>query len=359
MKTLEASAETFCEDYIQGDSSLRFVLGTGEYARSLGNAIPIRAYVDDFTSDKYCNGVPIIRLSDVPVDGLVVVASMLRPRTALQAVRGLGLRSLDYFAFERFSELPILPVAFWPQFAAEYKCHSADYAKLRDRLADQASVDLYDNLIQFRINSDLQAMAAYQFDPLNQYFEPFLDLRENGETFVDVGSFDGRTSLEFAARAPNFEHIYAFEPSPKNIRQIEENLAVLGENKFTLFPFGLADREGQIDFNSNLGSSSRASNSGDTQVTIRPLDALKLKNPTMIKMDIEGGETHALFGGINTIRKYRPRLAISVYHRYDDLRLIPHIVGETGVPYKVYLRHYTEGIDETVMFFIPEDRDCQ
>ena len=60
-----------------------------------------------------------------------------------------------------------------------------------------------------------------------------------------------------------------------------------------------------------------------------------------------------LRGALGTIARLRPRLALSVYHKPDDLWRIPEVVDRAGVDYDLYLRHYTEGIDETVMFFIP------
>jgi FkbM family methyltransferase len=332
----------------------RFVLGTGDYAQSIPTAIEIAAYVDDFTADNERDGIPIVRSADVPADGLVVVASMLRPRTAMQAAQSQGLRALDYFAFARFSGLPVRPVTFWPEFEADFEAHRDAYLEVRGRLADQESVDLFDNLVRFRIQADLEAMTAYEFDQVNQYFEPFLELQYSGETFVDVGSFDGQTSLQFAARAQEFAHIYAFEPSETNQRAVQENLAPYGSDRVTVFPYGLGDHETTLRFDSQLGSSSRASAEGDVEIAIRTLDSLDIQNPTLIKMDIEGAEIPALTGALETIRASHPRLAISVYHRFDDLRRIPEIVDQAGVPYRLYLRHYTEGIDETVMFFMPE-----
>ena len=222
--------------------------------------------------------------------------------------------------------------------------------------SDQESVDLFDNLVRFRTQADLEAMTAYEFDQVNQYFEPFLELQHLGETFIDVGSFDGQTSLQFAARAPEFAHIYAFEPSERNQQAVEENLATYGSDRVTVFPYGLGDHETTLRFDSQLGSSSRASSEGDVEIAIRTLDSLNIKSPTLIKMDIEGAEVPALTGAIETIRAHQPRLAISVYHRFDDLWRIPEAVDKSGVAYDLYLRHYTEGIDETVMFFIPREQ---
>lgn len=350
----EVQAREFCVDFIEAQSDMRFVFGTGDYGRSIAQATDIAAFIDDFTDSTHIENTPIIRSADVPSTGLVVVASMLRPRTALRTVTGLGLRALDYFAFARFSGLPVRPVTFWPEFEADFEAHRDAYLEVRRRLADHESVALFDNLVRFRTQADLEAMTAYEFDQVNQYFEPFLELEHAGETFVDVGSFDGQTSLQFAARAPEFAHIYAFEPSERNQRAVQENLAPYGPDRVTVFPYGLGDHESTLRFDSQLGSSSRASTEGDVEIAIRTLDSLDIQTPTLIKMDIEGAEVPALTGALETIRASHPRLAISVYHRFDDLRRIPEIVDQAGVPYRLYLRHYTEGIDETVMFFMPE-----
>lgn len=356
MTRREVDARAFCSDFIDAPANLRFVFGTGDYGRSIADVIEIAAFVDDFTEATYVDATPIIRSSEIPSAGLIVVASMLRPRTALKTLKDRGLRALDYFAFARFSVLPVRPVTFWPEFETDYERHRDKYLAVRARLADQESIDLFDNLVDFRTEADLDSMANYEFDQVNQYFEPFLELQLSGETFVDVGSFDGHTSLEFAARAPEFAHIYAFEPSETNRRRVEANLVALGAERSTVFPYGLGDRETTLRFDSQLGSSSRASSKGDIDISVRTLDSLDLRNPTMIKMDIEGAEAPALSGALQTIRIHKPRLAISVYHRFDDLWHIPEVVDQAGVSYRLHLRHYTEGIDETIMFFMPEEQ---
>lgn len=354
MSNHEAEARAFCSDFIDAPVDLRYVFGTGDYGQSIAAVIGIAAFIDDFTNATHIGDIPIVRSTEVPSAGLVVVASMLRPRTALKTIQDCGLRALDYFAFARFSGLPVKPVTFWPQFQEDFNRHRDKYLAVRARLADQESIDLFDNLVRFRNEADLGSMIEYEFDQVNQYFEPFLALQPSGETFVDVGSFDGQTSLAFANRAPDFTHIYAFEPSEANRKAVEANLATLGPERSTVYPYGLGDQQTTLKFDSQSGSASRASSEGDTIVSIRTLDSFNISSPTMIKMDIEGAEGPALIGALETIRIHRPRLAISVYHRFDDLWRIPEVVDQAGVPYQLRLRHYTEGIDETVMFFMPE-----
>ena len=76
-------------------------------------------------------------------------------------------------------------------------------------------------------------------------------------------------------------------------------------------------------------------------------------------MDIEGAELAALGGAQKTILRDKPRLAISVYHRPSDIWTIPRKLLSIHPDYKIYLRHYTESVYETVMFFIPPVTDVK
>jgi hypothetical protein len=78
------------------------------------------------------------------------------------------------------------------------------------------------------------------------------------------------------------------------------------------------------------------------------------RKPTYLKMDLEGMELKALIGGENLLKKYRPKLAISVYHNFDDLRKIFLYLSFVYVSFSLYLRHYTEGIDETILYIVPD-----
>lgn len=72
-------------------------------------------------------------------------------------------------------------------------------------------------------------------------------------------------------------------------------------------------------------------------------------------MDIEGAEQNALLGCRETIERFSPRLAISIYHLADDMVRIPAILNEMRVDYNFYLRHYTYFFGDTVLYAVPRD----
>ncbi len=93
---------------------------------------------------------------------------------------------------------------------------------------------------------------------------------------------------------------------------------------------------------------------GNSTIEVDQLDAVLPEGEpaTFIKMDLEGAEYHALEGAKQTIQRYRPKLAISVYHKPEDIWEIPGVILNIHPGYKLYLRHYSIAAAETVVYAI-------
>jgi hypothetical protein len=37
---------------------------------------------------------------------------------------------------------------------------------------------------------------------------------------------------------------------------------------------------------------------------------------------------------LQTIRRFRPKLALCLYHKWDDVLTIPRLIAELGIPYR-------------------------
>jgi hypothetical protein len=71
-------------------------------------------------------------------------------------------------------------------------------------------------------------------------------------------------------------------------------------------------------------------------------------------MDIEGAELNALEGAANTIKRFQPKLAICVYHKPEDIFVIPQLIKRLNPDYTLYLDNFTSGPYETVLFALPK-----
>ena len=173
-----------------------------------------------------------------------------------------------------------------------------------------------------------------------------------GEFFADVGALDGSTTEYFLK---HFEdgHAYVLEPNPKQFQITRESLRDYPQAE--LFPYGAYDKNTTLRFDPQEGSEggARVSESGDIEIEVRRLDDLLENRPvTFLKMDIEGSELAALRGAERIIREQRPKLAICVYHKPEDMWEIPSFILSCHPDYKLYLRHHSMLADETVLYAV-------
>ncbi|SEH26266.1 FkbM family methyltransferase [Selenomonas sp. KH1T6] len=187
-----------------------------------------------------------------------------------------------------------------------------------------------------------------------QYFDlPKLSHSIN-EVFADVGSYDGRTSEEFLKWSDGrYKHIYCFEPVQSNITVIKKKFARHeNEGLFTLIDKCAGDSKGKICMNmsGNMAGTLYTQEENVWLPTTTLDEELAGKGVTFISMDIEGMELAALKGAENIISKERPQLAISIYHKPEDIFEIPSLLLSYHDDFKFYLRHYFLGWCDTVLY---------
>ncbi len=348
----EEYARNFCATFLT-TTKKKYIFGCNIWAESIAKLVDIDGFIDDyFDAKEYC-GKPIFKSNAIQAGGMIVSAVVgERPLTAMNNINAYG-DVLDYYSFQKYSGLNLLHVMFLGDFDAEYKNFSDDYEWLLERLKDGESKSILKKLINFRLSRDLLYMHGFENKQDCQYFEPFLNLANQGESFVDVGCFDGFTTAEFIRYCPGYQTVHVFEPDPRNMEKVKIRI---GSNRdINYHAIGASNREEILTFEAG-GSASRFCDTGDQFVQVGLIDNVINEPITFLKMDIEGGELNALEGAQESIKKYHPRLAISVYHKADDLRLIPRHILSCRNDYDLYLRHYTEGVTETVMFFIPNNK---
>jgi len=344
-------AKSFCHEFIHSERP-KYVFGRNAWAKSIADHINIDGFIDDFTKETEYLGKPIVPIDEIPHDALVVTAVIGKPLSAERRVKQFQFQSLDYFSFFKYSGLPLKQVMFWNGMIEDIRENFTKYSRVYKLLQDNTSKNQFYNILNFRNSYDLDYMRGFTMREDQQYFEDFLDLAESGEVFVDIGGYDGDTTEEFIRRCPGYAEVFFFEPEVSNMNAAKRRLHRYENIHY--FPLGLSDRKQTLRFTTS-GSSSKISNTGELEIHVDRLDDLIDRRITFLKMDIEGAEQSAIEGAKELIEKHHPKLALSVYHRKDDFWKIPELVLSIRSDYKLYLRHYTEGISETIMFFIPTD----
>jgi FkbM family methyltransferase len=181
---------------------------------------------------------------------------------------------------------------------------------------------------------------------------------EPGDYTIDAGGCLGDTALAFAIAVGAEGRVYSFEPMP-DLRDIFIGNARRNPGlaeRIELFGRAVSDASGKILAFANLGAGSRPQPDGAVQVGTIAIDdfvrAHDVPRVDFIKMDIEGSEREALRGAADTIRRFKPKLAISAYHQPDDLFVLPALIKEIEPSYALFFDHYTIHAEESVIFAI-------
>lgn len=186
----------------------------------------------------------------------------------------------------------------------------------------------------------------------------------SGDFVIDAGACFGDTAVYFARTAGKEGRVYAFDPLPAHQAVLGFNIAQNElEERVIAVPWAVSDRTAgtavqpisqQHDLLAQPGFSLR---SAATDIPLTSIDDFVrghgVPRVDFIKMDIEGSELAALIGAQQVMERFRPRLAISLYHRPADLFEIPLWLGKRFPWYELHLDHYTIHHEETVLFASP------
>lgn len=198
-------------------------------------------------------------------------------------------------------------------------------------------------------------MSPYMFAAQEeQYFNTDFLKYDDEEVFVDAGCCDLSTAIKLSKHCKKVKKVYAFEPDPDNYKRCLERKNYFEDNVVEVLPNGTWSTDETLFFNSTADGASHVTDSGELSIEVTTIDnVVKGKEKvTFIKMDVEGAELESLKGAKNTIMKDKPKLAICIYHKPEDMLDIPIFIKALVPEYKLYIRHHSNGAGETVLYAI-------
>ncbi|MEY2564095.1 MAG: hypothetical protein QOH88_2288 [Verrucomicrobiota bacterium] len=184
---------------------------------------------------------------------------------------------------------------------------------------------------------------------------------EVGDVVLDAGGCWGDTSIAFADSVGDTGKVYVFEFVKSNVRRATANFDLNPRirPRLELVERPLGRRSGDVLYYEDRGPATwlfETPPPNSAQATTISIDdfveSRQLDKVDFIKMDIEGGEYAALEGATRTIQRFQPKLAISIYHRPEDLFLIPKLVLALGLNYRLFVDHYLLIDQETVLYAV-------
>jgi len=204
------------------------------------------------------------------------------------------------------------------------------------------------------LDAGIDCLSLFEIEfSWKQYFDlpKELDLVGVDEVFVQAGCYNGDTQKRYVNWfGDTYAKMITFEPDTKQFALSKEKLA--GFRDIEIVQAGLSDRSGKTRFALGTLGDSSIKDTGNTEINVVSLDEyMHNGRVTFIALDIEGGELAALKGARAIITEQKPKLAISVYHKPDDVWQIPLLVNDYNPTYRFYLRHYhLLDMLETVMY---------
>lgn len=192
------------------------------------------------------------------------------------------------------------------------------------------------------------------------YFNNDVYSLDPNEIYLDVGAYDGdsvATFVEACTRSRvKYQHIYALEPDPDCFKKLAANTADIAN--ISLHEIGLWSETTLLEFVSSERAihdqAGEISSEGTLKISVRSLDDFLAGEPvTLVKMDPSGVVAEAVLkGAVNTLRKYKPKLAIGIYHSLDEFINVPIFFASYFPGYQLFLRHNTYHLCDTDLLAI-------
>lgn len=345
-----------------------WIYGAGEYGQQLRGALtaggyPVLGFIDRRGGPGFDSlmDLPVRHPDEITGDlaqGRTLVAAVLNPTSGPDSVLPFA-SSLPFAAIAMGADLPDalgdVAKTFWQGSRAYFLAHIEELKAVCGRLADQQSLDTVLGILRYRVTGQKAVHPVFDEE---MYLPREFPLFDGPITFVDGGAFIGDTCAYVMDRGVEIGRYIAFEPDDTNLKRLIAfaDKAAIGEA--TIVPCGLADRLVDLSFAGAKGPSSRITADSPaaavSTTTIRCValdDMLPGVRPDFIKLDIEGAEIAALNGMSKTLERARPRLAICLYHRPQDIWEIPEFVSR--IYDKLYIRQHGECGWDTVLYAFP------
>ena len=325
--------------------------------------LKVRLILDKKPSDTEFNGIPILSPESAGVldvcGGTICVVALHNHYIDLPHL----FSQLEKFAFSEILTL-VKFLKYHPQcFFEGYWLKSTEFIdpenffkdKKLSSLSDKFSLDLLRDIISYRFTGEIESYPKpsttdeYTPHDLPRYKDPL--------RLVDCGACTGAAVSRLIHHGYSIESLVAFEPDPSNFEKLcRTNLKV---DQFNLVPAGVWKRNQELCFSGANNMSSAIQESGTARIMGVTLDStLHNFRPNLIKFDVEGAEIEALMGAEQTIRRYRPNLCISIYHKPSHIYEIPELIASWSLNYSLYLRTHEHNTFGTVLYCLNDSLIC-
>lgn len=138
-----------------------------------------------------------------------------------------------------------------------------------------------------------------------------------GEVVLDLGAHIGYYTLLASRLVGPAGRVFAFEPRARNVSYLRQHVRLNRRRNVEVVEAAAFDRTGEVRFDVGRGSGTgRVSERGSVAVRAIRVDDFVAERgitPTVVKVDVEGGERPVLEGARETLLRDRPLLFLSTH----------------------------------------------
>lgn len=220
--------------------------------------------------------------------------------------------------------------------------HKKELEETEAYLADEQSVNTLTNIICYKLTGKIDFLDACESSEADSFSS--LLHTETLRHYTDLGAYSGDTVRKLLPVSPQLSHIIAFEPDKRNFRKLSEYTETISARiKVEAHNLGAWSKKDCLTFDASGNRNAGILTGGTAKKVVEiPVDTvdniLDCRHTDLIKYDVEGSEKEALLGSRKTIEMHKPRLLVSLYHRSEDLFVLPRLVKELLPSCELYLR---------------------
>lgn len=308
---------------------------------------------DTLKSGKLFHGKCIYSPNDSPgnLQKCAIIIASGSAHIIKKQLEGMGIKGDSLFEFP-FTNLQLSPTPF-----EEIKHNEREIKKTYDMLEDQRSKQVYEALLNYKITRRAYYLQDVFDREEDQYFDNTLVELSDNDVVVDCGAYIGDTLQEYCKRVNGrIKKYVCFEADTDVCKKLKNNIDIWGIENVDVYNIGCWNKKDNLRLNVQGSGTSFLTESKDGEVIeVDALDNILRDLPvSFVKMDIEGAEEKALLGMKHIISKYKPILAISIYHSIRDFWYLPQLIKQLMPDYMLYIRHYRQLSDsETICYAVP------
>jgi FkbM family methyltransferase len=246
---------------------------------------------------------------------------------------------------------------YWMQSESDfYGEYSREIIETLKIFEDDQSRSLFLQILKYREFGELSDLPHPDLNS-EQYLPTGLSTPPKNLRMLDLGACKGENLEFFLNRGHIVDFASFFEPDYSNFVFLAEKLRALKIQNSLVLPLAAWDETKLLSFEASSDTSSHLVEAGDSFIqAVNLSDFLATTSVNYIKMDIEGAEYEALLGLEPIIKRDCPHLAISVYHKPDDMWKIGlWLHSKFGNEYTFHLRVYNFQTFDTLLYAIPRN----